>query len=263
MRIERFGDGPPEVAVIGGIHGDEPCGVHAAERLIEERPDVRRPVALVVANEEAIARNSRYVDTDLNRSFPGAVEADAHEDRLAHALSAELGDCETLALHSTQSYSDMFALVDGLDDFARRICPQLPVDAVVQTEPYTEGRIFASIPWTVEIECGYQGSTGAKANALSVTKAFLQAVGVLPGDSETDRESIEAFQLAHPIEKEPADSYEVFVDNFERVEAGRAFAAVEDRRIVADEPFYPVLLSAYGYDDLFGYAADRLGWIEA
>jgi succinylglutamate desuccinylase len=263
MRIERLGDGSPEVAVIGGIHGDEPCGVHAVETLIEQQPDVQRPVALVVANEEAISRNSRYVDTDLNRSFPGEVEADAHEDRLAHALSAELGDCETLALHSTQSYRDMFALVDEVDDFARRICPQLPVDAVVQTEPYTDGRIFASIPWTVEIECGYQGSDRAKDNAVKVTRAFLQAVDVLPGNSETCRESVEAFQLARPIEKDEADSYDVFVDNFERVEPGRAFAAVDERRIVADEPFYPVLLSAYGYDDLFGYAADRIGWIEA
>lgn len=38
MRVAQLGEGDPEIAVVGGIHGDEPCGVHAVERLIEERP---------------------------------------------------------------------------------------------------------------------------------------------------------------------------------------------------------------------------------
>lgn len=262
MRIERLGEGPPEVAVIGGIHGDEPCGVHAVETLLDERPAVERPVAFVIANEEAIDRNRRFVHCDLNRSFPGDPDADAHERRLAHELSSEVGDCATLALHSTQSYRDMFALVDHVDDFAREICPQLPVDAVVETSPYTEGRIFAPIPQTIEIECGYQGSEQAKENAVAVTKEYLRAVGVLPGTPERTRRSLDAFKLSRRIEKERADSYEVFVDNFDRVEPGQEYAAVDGHHVVADEAFYPVLLSAYGYTDLFGYAAERLGPIE-
>jgi succinylglutamate desuccinylase len=71
MRIEQFGEGDPEVAVVGGIHGDEPCGVRAIERLLENPPSVRRPVALVVANERALAAGTRRVDEDLNRAFPG------------------------------------------------------------------------------------------------------------------------------------------------------------------------------------------------
>ena len=44
MRIYELGDGTPEVAVVGSIHGDEPCGAVAIARLVAEDPPVRRPV---------------------------------------------------------------------------------------------------------------------------------------------------------------------------------------------------------------------------
>lgn len=34
--MRHLGDGEPEIAVVGGIHGDEPCGVNAVETLLDE-----------------------------------------------------------------------------------------------------------------------------------------------------------------------------------------------------------------------------------
>ena len=258
MRIETLGEGDPEVAVVGGIHGDEPCGVHAVERLIDEGPAVDRPVALVVANEEAVERGTRYVETDLNRAFPGDPDGETHEERLAHAIGAAIGDCTTLALHSTQSYEELFALVDEVDDLTRSVCPRLSVDAVVETGA-KDGRIFAAVPDTIEVECGYQGSERAAANAVQVTREFLGATGVLP-DAEHHRDvELPLFRLGDPIPKRAATEYEVYAQNFQEVLAGEAFAAVDGEAIVAEEAFHPVLMSAYGYEDVFGYTAERVG----
>ncbi|MEF8831376.1 MAG: succinylglutamate desuccinylase, partial [Halobacteriales archaeon] len=54
-------------------------------------------------------------------------------------------------------------------------------------------------------------------------------------------------------------AYEVHAENFERVAAGERFAAVDGDALVAERPFYPVLLSADGYADIFGYMARRAG----
>ncbi|MFW5919893.1 MAG: hypothetical protein ACOCSF_06860 [Halanaeroarchaeum sp.] len=43
--------------------------------------------------------------------------------------------------------------------------------------------------------------------------------------------------------------------------AGEAFAAADGVETVADDPFYPVLLSPEGYADVYGYRADRVGTI--
>ncbi|SEA13641.1 Succinylglutamate desuccinylase / Aspartoacylase family protein [Haloplanus vescus] len=257
MRVREFGD-DPEVAVVAGIHGDEPCGPDAVEALLDDPPDFQRPVKFVVANERALERDVRYVDEDLNRAFPGDPDAESHERRLAHRLLAELDGCATLALHSTQSYAHPFALVDTVDHETAGRCARLPVDAVVETADYAEGRLI-SYPGTVEVECGLQWSEEAAANARELVTAFLAATGVLPEDAGYERHDVPVFRLTGKVSKAPASRHEVFVENFERVEPGVPFASADDTEHVAQEAFYPILMSAEGYEDVFGYAGERIG----
>ncbi|MGQ3413159.1 succinylglutamate desuccinylase [Natrinema sp. LN54] len=259
MRVAQLGSGTPEIAVVAGVHGDEPCGVRAVERLLDERPTVKRPVKLIVANEDALERQVRFVDEDLNRAFPGDPDAKTHEGQLAHRLVEELEGCLTFSMHSTQSHADPFAIVNGVSETAREIVPQLPVSAMVETSNFAEGRLFSAVD-TVEVECGLQGSETAAQNADRLTRAFLTAVGALPGD--TVRRDLPVYRLTDVIRKGQADTYEVFVENFTEVEAGDPFAAADGDEQVADEPFYPVLMSPNGYRNVFGYAAEKLEVLE-
>ena len=263
VRVERLGEGTPEVAVVGGVHGDEPCGWRAIERLLAADPDVDRPVKLVVANERAIERGVRYVDEDLNRAFPGDPEGDTHETRLAAELAREIAGCTTLALHSTQSHPDPFAIVHRIDDFARVVVPQLSTVAAVDTGPMVEGRLFSAAS-ALEVECGLQGTETAAENGYRLVREFLAAVGALgsPVATDGDRDptgEVPVFRLRRPIPKPGPGPHEVFVENFQPVAAGERFATADGDPVVAEEPFVPVLVSANGYDDVYGYAADRVG----
>lgn len=263
MRVEQLGEGTPEIAIVGGIHGDEPCGKRAVEALVAESPAVERPVKLVVANEEALAIDRRYVDEDLNRAFPGAPDGDTHESRLAHDLLAEIRDCTVVSLHSTQSYAAPFALVDEVDGLARTICTRLTIEAVVEAARFSEGRLI-DYPGVMELECGLQGSEQAADNAILLSREFLVATGVLPGDDEplVGRE-VPVYRMTRQVPKPAGSQYEVFAANFERVDAGEVFAATDEDELVADEPFYPVLMSPFGYERVFGYAAELCGRLEA
>jgi hypothetical protein len=268
MRIYELGEGTPEVAVVGAIHGDEPCGEVAIERFVGEDPPVRRPVKLVVANEEALDAGTRYVDEDLNRAFPGDPDADSHEKRLASHLVRELRGCTTLSLHSTQSYAEPFALVDRVDAVTRSICPRLPVRVVVETDRFTDGRLI-ELPHTIEVECGLQGTDEAAENGYGLVRAFLDATDVLDAADERLPEATRAtvtgdgdvtvYRLLDPIPKTPGGDHEVFAANFEVVAEGDRFAATDGDPLVADRSFYPVLLSADGYEAIFGYVAERVG----
>ncbi|SFR59024.1 succinylglutamate desuccinylase/aspartoacylase domain-containing protein [Halogeometricum limi] len=271
MRIYELGDGTPEVAVVGSIHGDEPCGARAIERFVAEEPDVERPVKLVVANENALDAGVRYLDEDLNRAFPGDPNADSHERRLAADLVREVRGCTTFSLHSTQSYAKPFALVDTVGAVARSICPHLPVEELVETAEFAGGRLIDHAH-TLEVECGLQGTDDAAENAYWLVRSFLAATGVLsaPADGEEspvsldrrDRDDVTVYRMLERIPKGPAETYEVYVNNFELVEEGDRFAAADGEVFTADRDFYPVLLSAYGYEGVFGYAADRLGTLD-
>ena len=260
MRVEQLGTGTPEVAVVGAIHGDEPCGARAVERVLSDDPDVDRPVKLIVANEEALEHGVRYVDADLNRSFDDP-STDAHEHALARRLADELAGCTVLSIHSTQSYADPFGIVDGVDEPVPSVCPFLSLVALVDIGGTEEGRPFALEADMIEVEAGIQGSETAAENAYRLTREFLTATGVLPGF--TVGRDLPVFRMGPPIEKPRASGYEVFVENFSRVEAGQPFAAADGENFSAEEPFYPVLMSAGGYESIFGYAGDRIGELEA
>ena len=56
-----------KILVIGGMHGNEMLGIDLVKSLQE---DPLENIDSVLANEEAIKVNKRFVKQDLNRSFP-------------------------------------------------------------------------------------------------------------------------------------------------------------------------------------------------
>jgi predicted deacylase len=258
MDVWQLGAGHPNLAVVGGIHGDEPCGPAALRTLRDHDPAVERPVRCIVANEEALAENVRYIDEDLNRAFPGDPDADSHERRLAAKLVDTLDGALTLALHSTQSHSTPFAIVTEVTPEMRRICARLPIEALIDAGEFVEGRLLTAVP-TIEVECGLQGSTAAGAQASWVVEAFLGATGALK--AAPPAREVPIYRLEQRIPKAEAQSYAVEVENLTRVPAGEAYARVGDSTVVAEDSFYPVLLSAEGYEDIFGYQASYAGKI--
>ena len=83
-------------------HGDETIG-HAVAKEIQKLKITKGKVIIHVANEKAYKLKKRFVDQDLNRSFPGNVEGN-HEQRLAVNIlpivkSADL----VIDIHSTTS----------------------------------------------------------------------------------------------------------------------------------------------------------------
>lgn len=256
MIVEQLGEGAPEIAVVGGIHGDEPCGVHAVETLLDEAPAVDRPVKFVIANERAVEQGVRYTETDLNRAFPGDPAASEYERRLAAALLDELAGCQVLALHSTQSTRTPFAIGGEIGPLIERIGPRLSIEAVVEAG-CIETALGAHID-AIEVECGLQGTAQAAETAVGLVREFLRATGALAGPLDMSERSRPIFRLGPPLLKPPATEYTVCVPNFEEVAAGETYATCDEMALVAEESFYPVLLSSDGYEHQFGYTADLI-----
>jgi predicted deacylase len=254
-------DDRPPVAVVGGVHGDEPSGVRAVRRLRTafERGELtpERPVRLVVANPSAVAAGERYLDSDLNRAFPGDPDGD-HESRLAAALADATDGLLTLSLHATRSSARPFALVDGTRPALLEHAAALPVPHVVDTSPL-DGGTHSTVAEVVTVEAGRQGTDRAATQAHELALAFLRDAGVLAGRPGGHPTGTRFLSMVEPVSKPPADRYELLVYNFRRVEAGEPFARADGRSLVAAEPFSPVLMSADGYEELFGYAGRALG----
>lgn len=63
----------PLLFVTGGVHGNEPSGVKALEKVFEElektRPEINGRIVGVRGNTSALKKDQRYIDEDLNRTW--------------------------------------------------------------------------------------------------------------------------------------------------------------------------------------------------
>lgn len=246
------GPGEPEVIVVGGVHGDETGGVRAVRRLREADLPFERGVAFVLANPSAIEAGTRYVTSDLNRVFPGDPDGN-YEQRLAAHLCEFIRDRPTLSLHGTRSEPTPFALVRSTQPHELALAGAVPVEHVVDYSGVGYGTL-AECGVTLEIEVGALGTDRATRAADRQARAFLQHVDVLPGDPDDTDPAL--YRMVAPIPKPAGTNYEVLVPNFVRVEAGEAYARVDGRPVVPEEPVYPILLSAEGYPEIFGFEGE-------
>lgn len=105
--MEKFN----KVLLVAGTHGNELSGIYL-QKLIKERLYIADRTTFsttnVIANPEAVKRNVRFVDTDLNRQFSEGnnTESDENEVRLAKQWSSKYGDENSqlvIDLHNTTS----------------------------------------------------------------------------------------------------------------------------------------------------------------
>lgn len=174
--IGSFGDGHgPTVICFAGVHGNEPAGVVAAQRVLEDlerhRPAFRGRFVALLGNRGAMARGARYLESDLNRlwsedalrrldSQPSTADAPEQREQreLLRALdgitAGALGRVVAVDLHSSSAVGVPFTIVSDTMS-ARRLALSLPIPTIFGLEERLTG--------TLE---GYLGARGIDAVAI-------------------------------------------------------------------------------------------------
>jgi len=265
--IERGAAGAGRLAVIGGLHGDEPAGERIVRRLAEALPTPEAAagsgtVQLIVANEPALEAGVRYTDTDLNRAFPGDADSDEYERALApRIVEAVDGADAVLAIHTSHSVPPPFAIYSDLSPSVRRTVTALGVDYVLDAGSLRGTTLDSVVPHTVSVEVGRQGSQQAVEFGLEATRGFLRAHGAL-ADAPPAYRSV---RVVEGIEEVPKGGGEPRVNyaNFEPMPEGAVFASDDTYTHRVDEDgIVPVLASEHGYDEIFGLYGRLRGTVE-
>ncbi len=262
MRLIERGSGSPRIAIVGGIHGDEPAGERIVDQLAEEVTVDDGTLQLVVANEPALDAGKRYTDTDLNRTFPGDIESDDYETALAPRLTAILeGADAVLALHTSHSAPPPFAIYSELTETVRKSVTGMPVEYVVDAAYLRDTTLDSMLENTISLETGHQGSEEAVEFGLEAVRDFLRVHGILQDEPPTFTETT-VVKVEEEVPKGEGEP-EVFYRNFEEIPVGEVFARddVYTHR-VKSEGTVPVLASERGYEDIFGLYGRVTGKIE-
>lgn len=125
-----------DIYILGGIHGNERIGLHLIQRLLDPSeqthilPNTNFNLIPVFGNPKAIHRNSRYIDSDLNRAFNKNVSINKdsiYEIQRAQSLRKKIGADKKLVdfiidLHSTTSNMQHCFIVPDWDPWTEQLC---------------------------------------------------------------------------------------------------------------------------------------------
>lgn len=251
----------PLVLVVGGLHGNEPAGVRAAQRVLamleEEQPLFAGRLVALAGNRAALRAGRRYLKRDLNRVWSGAELAglegrapadDGPEGReqreLRAALEQELGDWDgepvVLDLHTTSGDGSPFALAaDTLQN--RRLAAGLPVPLVLGLEEGIDGPLISylagrAIPALV-VEGGRHDQPATEEHLVAAFWLFLAVAGCVSTDHPrvsaargvlraATRSAPNLVEVVHVHPVGEGDGFRMLdgFANFDRIESGSLMA---------------------------------------
>ena len=187
----------PTLIIVGGIHGNEPAGVLAAQRVLprlqEMRHELRGEIVLLRGNTRALKSRVRYIDADLNRQWTsenvrlsdsgdGPEKSEVLEQgellmALKEVVSRARGEIYFLDLHTTSAEGKPFATVgDTLRN--RRFALTFPVTIVLGLEEQIDGTLLEYVNNLGAITLGFEAGQHDAVSSIDNHEAVIwNAIG--------------------------------------------------------------------------------------
>lgn len=96
------------VFVVGGTHGNERTGVTLVQHWLQSPAEVQRKsftTQLLLANQEAIQKNVRFIDRDLNRSFLPQQSSDKTFETYESSRAREIAATLQSGIHGKRTFA--------------------------------------------------------------------------------------------------------------------------------------------------------------
>lgn len=194
----------PLVVGIGGMHGNEPAGVIALQRVLHRLesagPPFRGRLVGLAGNRAALTRGCRYIDEDFNRVWlPGRLSAldrapqpadmtseQAEQRDLLAAFEALIarrrGPAVCLDLHTTSADGTPFVVIgDTLPN--RRFAFNVRVPVILGLEEQLDGTLLSYLSGRGYVAIGFEGgqhaADAAVENHMNALWSVLGTAGCL------------------------------------------------------------------------------------
>jgi succinylglutamate desuccinylase len=265
---------------VGGVHGNEWAGIHAAERVLQKlrasANTFRGQFVGLTGNRAALRESKRYIDEDLNRMWtPERVEA-AQAGASRASLPAELGEQQELLvalgeafdgasagvvlldLHTTSGEGAPFVIFASTPR-SRQLARRLPVPVLLGLERHIRGTLLHYVCGCGHVALAFEGGRTGDPRSVDHHEAAIwlgmSLVGNIdPGDwPEVDahRErlvratehlpAILEVEYRHALAAEDDFRMEPGLCNFQKVRLGQQLASDRRGRIQATQNGYLLL----------------------
>jgi len=233
----------PHLLLLGGMHGDEPCGTVALERLSQEIAAGQVPLLkgrltiIPRCNPFALQANSRYVDENLNRIIGRHNNPHNPERRLATALCDYIEAADImLDLHAVTASSQPFTMLDVDTEAQRNWLEALRLPYVLtgwndlypnEAGTTAVGHAHSHKKLATVVECGCKTDPASALEAYAMARATLGYFGFSDPQPRPDipTKTLRYTQVEY---RKRAGEFAAPWVNFSAVEAGQTIARYDD-----------------------------------
>jgi succinylglutamate desuccinylase len=237
-------------------HGNETIGHKVAEKL--KRVKLQSGTLKVqVANPLAYKKRKRFIDQDLNRSFPGNSNGN-YERKIAAKLLPIIKSADVVIdIHSTTSgLKD--ALIVTKADKKTLACVKAINPKYVLLMSFTKTHaLISNAKVGIAFEYGADKDQKTINKTVLGIKKLLAHLGALPKQAfkNNDKETI-LFEVRESVNKPEKSKLKSSVKNYSLIKKGAVYAYdSQNQDIKAKRDFYPILFGEKNYKDYFGFAS--------
>lgn len=167
-----------KVLFVVASHGDEPVGLKVVERLFKSKTE--KNFNYLVGNPRALKRNVRFIDTDLNRIYPGKLKGNFEEtiayDNLKFIKKNNYD--YVIDLHGTISKTGIFVIITKPTYENLFLASLLDIKRVViwPKSKETIGSLSSFVKCGIEIETGPKNNKKITKNLENILSKFVKGI---------------------------------------------------------------------------------------
>lgn len=251
----------PVVFVNACTHGQEQVGISVIEEL--ERKDIKQGMLVTnIANERAQGLNVPFIETDLNRVFPGKKDG-VYEEQLAYNMHPLIKSVDVVVdIHSTQTTSvgeNSAIIVTKHDAQTKKIVDFLAPPKAIIMRCTKDNALISDARVGIGIEYGKDKEVETKEHVVNSIIKLLEFFGMTDEQTEnTWSKKTEWYEATATLPKEEGDVLSEEVKNFKLCKKGTLLATGSERDVYAPYDFYPILFGNNRYTNIFGFMGRKV-----
>ena len=192
-----------KIAVIGGTHGNEPCGIEVI-RWLDQRKSSNdlHPCQTFLGNPKAYELKKRYVDTDLNRAFGPNGSHKGYETERVQFLEEKIrGNFDfSLDLHTTTTNMGSTLILNNTHEQSRKMAAYLqkknPSIKIIEELKLDEESTHLNrlTPASLSVEIGPVANNVLDAHIIFQMQKIIKDALYYDNSSSLDLEDVEYFK---------------------------------------------------------------------
>jgi len=250
----------PIILINACTHGHETVGV----KIIEELKKIKLLSGTLIyniANERAYELNLPFIESDLNRSFPGD-QFGTYEQKLAYYINPIIKACDIVVdIHATETTDpgeESAIIVTNLNDETKRIVDTINPPKVLIMEHTKSSALMSEAKIGIGFEYGKNNHEKTASDIVVGIKRMLRLLDMLSFDEDGKPNlATQYFKVIDVMPKDDSITLENLV-NYHQVKKGQIIGQKNGQPVYAKEDFVPILFGNNRYKDIFGFIGKML-----